>query len=155
MVCSIRLLDRMGSISITPRSAPFPTTTGDIVHIRILGRSIVYVNTAEAAIDLFSKRSTIYSDRPRLPLLNEMCAVFVFSDRPGVMFDADSNVHARRTPKRSSLIHHQLSHQDGYGMELRIYAVRREMATISKSLQQQVRLNDRTGIQQYSRRKRA
>ena len=45
---------------------------GDLVHIKVLGRSIIYVNSAEAATELFARRSTNYSDRPRLPLLNDM-----------------------------------------------------------------------------------
>ena len=45
---------------------------GDIVLVRFLGQKILYVNTAKAAYELFEKRSAIYSDRPRLPLLNEL-----------------------------------------------------------------------------------
>ena len=50
---------------------------GDLVHIRVFGRSIIYVNTAEAAADLFSKRSTIYSDRPEFPLLNDLYVPYI------------------------------------------------------------------------------
>lgn len=47
-------------------------SSGDIVRIRVLGRDILFVQTAKAANDLFDKRSSIYSDRPRLPLVNEL-----------------------------------------------------------------------------------
>lgn len=45
---------------------------GDIVHVEIFGRHIVYLNTYKVASDLFERRGSIYSDKPRLVLLNEM-----------------------------------------------------------------------------------
>ena len=38
--------------------------TGDVISVTILGRSIIILNSAKAAIDLLDKRSSIYSDRP-------------------------------------------------------------------------------------------
>ncbi|KAI0753482.1 cytochrome P450 [Daedaleopsis nitida] len=40
----------------------------DVVHLRVLGRSIVVLNSAEAISDLFEGRFGIYSDRPSFPL---------------------------------------------------------------------------------------
>ena len=37
---------------------------GDVMYFRALGRSIVVLNSVEAAVDLLDKRSSIYSDRP-------------------------------------------------------------------------------------------
>ncbi|KZW01599.1 cytochrome P450 [Exidia glandulosa HHB12029] len=45
---------------------------GPIVYLRVLTRRIVVVNTMHVAADLFDKRSNIYSDRPRFPMLNEL-----------------------------------------------------------------------------------
>lgn len=45
---------------------------GDVVYVTVLGQHLVFVNSAKAAYDLFEKRSAIYSDRPRLPLLKEL-----------------------------------------------------------------------------------
>ncbi|KAI5121810.1 hypothetical protein M0805_009802 [Coniferiporia weirii] len=61
-----------------PRKHEWETITkwgkeyGDIVRVNILGRDIIFLNTAKVANDLFDKKSAIYSDRPRLPLLNEL-----------------------------------------------------------------------------------
>ncbi len=38
---------------------------GDLVYLRVLGRPILILNSIEAVQDLFEKRSSIYSDRPR------------------------------------------------------------------------------------------
>ncbi|GLB44585.1 putative cytochrome p450 [Lyophyllum shimeji] len=45
---------------------------GDVVHVRILNQPVVILSTLEAARDLFEKRSSIYSDRPRFVLLSEL-----------------------------------------------------------------------------------
>ena len=46
---------------------------GDINHISIFGQHIVILNSIEACTDLLEKRSAKYSDRPRLPMINELC----------------------------------------------------------------------------------
>ncbi|KAF8737843.1 cytochrome p450, partial [Rhizoctonia solani] len=43
----------------------------DIVYLEILGQKILVLNSAEAASDLLDKRSTIYSDRPSIPMLTD------------------------------------------------------------------------------------
>jgi hypothetical protein len=66
----------------------------DIVHFEIFGSSVIVVNSAETAHELFEKRSVMYSDRlvqivyrniiltgqprPRMPMLNEMCVIYMF-----------------------------------------------------------------------------
>ena len=45
---------------------------GNIIHLSVSGRSIIVLNTANAAIDLLEKRSSIYSDRPRMPMAGEL-----------------------------------------------------------------------------------
>ncbi|KAI5119371.1 hypothetical protein M0805_001047 [Coniferiporia weirii] len=73
-----RPLPFVGNILDMPMKKPWETFTkwgnqyGDVVHVKILGQSIVFLNTARAAHDLFEKRSALYSDRPRLPLLNDV-----------------------------------------------------------------------------------
>jgi hypothetical protein len=64
----------------------------DIIHFNIFGSSVIVVNSAETARELFEKRSVIYSDRlvhivyrniilltgqprPRMPMLNEMYVI--------------------------------------------------------------------------------
>ncbi|KAJ4466342.1 cytochrome P450 [Lentinula lateritia] len=44
----------------------------DIIHLSIAGLSVVILDTLEAVYDLLDKRSSIYSDRPRMVMLNEM-----------------------------------------------------------------------------------
>ncbi|KAF7317507.1 Cytochrome P450 [Mycena kentingensis (nom. inval.)] len=41
----------------------------DIIHVDVLGRYIVVVESMEGVRDLFEKRSSIYSDRPPLPMV--------------------------------------------------------------------------------------
>ena len=36
---------------------------GDLVRVNLLGRTIIYVQSWNAAVDLFERRSAIYSDR--------------------------------------------------------------------------------------------
>ncbi|KAG6837602.1 hypothetical protein H0H93_006123 [Arthromyces matolae] len=43
-------------------------TYGDVIQLRILGQSMIILNSVEAAVDLLDKRSSIYSDRPDLPV---------------------------------------------------------------------------------------
>ncbi|KAF7309358.1 Cytochrome P450 [Mycena indigotica] len=44
----------------------------DIIHLDVLGTSIVVVEGAEALKELFERRSAIYADRPRFPMLELM-----------------------------------------------------------------------------------
>ncbi|TFK61436.1 cytochrome P450 [Pluteus cervinus] len=44
----------------------------DIVSFTVLGKSTVIVNSYAAAQDLFSKRSSIYSHRPDMPMVNDL-----------------------------------------------------------------------------------
>ncbi|KAJ7247309.1 cytochrome P450 [Mycena rebaudengoi] len=44
----------------------------DIIHLDVAGSSIIVLNSVKAANDLLLKRSSIYSDRPRMPMINEL-----------------------------------------------------------------------------------
>ncbi|KAJ6626053.1 cytochrome P450 [Mycena sp. CBHHK59/15] len=44
----------------------------DILHLNVGGKSIIVLSSAESADDLLVKRAAIYSDRPRLPMVNEL-----------------------------------------------------------------------------------
>ncbi|KAJ7476756.1 cytochrome P450 [Mycena latifolia] len=48
------------------------TFNSDILHFNIAGQSVVVLSSAEAAVDLLEKRSAIYSDRARMPMINEL-----------------------------------------------------------------------------------
>ncbi|KAF8074619.1 cytochrome P450 [Lyophyllum atratum] len=45
-------------------------TYGDVVHLKVLGKSLIILNSVQIAIDLLDKRSHKYSDRPHLPITN-------------------------------------------------------------------------------------
>ncbi|PFH53736.1 hypothetical protein AMATHDRAFT_78864 [Amanita thiersii Skay4041] len=45
---------------------------GDIVYLESFGRPLVVLNSFRAATELFDKRATIYSDRPRLVMVDEL-----------------------------------------------------------------------------------
>jgi len=44
----------------------------DIIHINMAGQSLIALDSEEAATDLFEKRSAIYSDRTKLPVIHEL-----------------------------------------------------------------------------------
>ncbi|KAF7325866.1 Cytochrome P450 [Mycena kentingensis (nom. inval.)] len=44
----------------------------DVIHLQVFNTHMLLVNSAKAATDLFTKKSVIYSDRPRLPMIKEM-----------------------------------------------------------------------------------
>ncbi|KAK7049828.1 hypothetical protein VNI00_005258 [Paramarasmius palmivorus] len=44
----------------------------DILHFNMAGTSVIVINSFEIARELFEKRSSIYSDRPRFPMMNEL-----------------------------------------------------------------------------------
>ncbi|KAF8075871.1 cytochrome P450 [Lyophyllum atratum] len=41
---------------------------GDVVHLKVLGQTLIVLNSVQAAVDLLNKRSYNYSDRPTLPI---------------------------------------------------------------------------------------
>ncbi|KAF8748995.1 cytochrome p450 [Rhizoctonia solani] len=43
----------------------------DIISMTVLGQTIVVINSLDTATELLGKRSSIYSDRPELPMLND------------------------------------------------------------------------------------
>ncbi|CAE6458090.1 hypothetical protein ACGC1H_006834 [Rhizoctonia solani] len=43
----------------------------DIISMTVLGHTIVIINSLDTATELLGKRSSIYSDRPELPMLND------------------------------------------------------------------------------------
>ena len=44
--------------------AAYKSSLGDVIHLRVLGRDIIVLNSVQAATDLFDKRGGLYSDRP-------------------------------------------------------------------------------------------
>ncbi|KAG6872554.1 hypothetical protein C0995_008898 [Termitomyces sp. Mi166 len=44
----------------------------DMIHLDIAGTSIIVLNNAQMATDLLEKRSSIYSNRIRMPMINEL-----------------------------------------------------------------------------------
>ncbi|KAK0439110.1 cytochrome P450 [Armillaria borealis] len=48
---------------------------GDILSVSILGRRLVVINSAQAAIDILDKKGTIYSDRPIMGMIGELMGV--------------------------------------------------------------------------------
>ncbi|KAF7297151.1 Cytochrome P450 [Mycena indigotica] len=44
----------------------------DILHLSVAGKSIIVLNSLQATNDLMEQRSRIYSERPRLPMINEL-----------------------------------------------------------------------------------
>ncbi|KAF8884004.1 cytochrome P450 [Infundibulicybe gibba] len=44
----------------------------DIIHLEVAGTSIVVLDTYEATTELFEKKSSLYSGRARMPMINEL-----------------------------------------------------------------------------------
>lgn len=45
-------------------------TIGDILHAQVLGQHFIILNAHQDAVELFEKRSGIYSDRPAVPMID-------------------------------------------------------------------------------------
>lgn len=48
----------------------------DLVHVKVLGTDMIIVNSHDAAVELFKRRSAIYSDRPPMPMTNDLAGLF-------------------------------------------------------------------------------
>lgn len=56
--------------NIYTRRRPFQThAPGDIIHFEVLGEHVVVLNSLAVTNALLEKRSRIYSDRPRVPMV--------------------------------------------------------------------------------------
>jgi cytochrome P450 len=45
--------------------------SGNIISLRAFGQHVVILNDYKTCVDLLDKKSTIYSDRPSLPMLSD------------------------------------------------------------------------------------
>ena len=43
-----------------------------MIHLNILGQDIIILDSLEAVMDLLERRSSIYSDRPKIPMITEL-----------------------------------------------------------------------------------
>ncbi|KAF8182492.1 cytochrome P450 [Mycena galopus ATCC 62051] len=69
-------------------------TYGDVMHLQVLGKSMIVLNTLQAAVDLLDKRGSIYSDRPPLPLYELLGWTYMLSFmRYGETFTRHRQVH--------------------------------------------------------------
>ncbi|ETW75666.1 cytochrome P450 monooxygenase 45 [Heterobasidion irregulare TC 32-1] len=48
---------------------------GEIVYTHLFGKGIIFLNNLDVVNDLLDKRAAIYSDKPRLVMVNELCGV--------------------------------------------------------------------------------
>lgn len=46
---------------------------GDVTYLHIFGQGLVFLNTSKAAFDLMERKGSIYSDRPPLVMVTELC----------------------------------------------------------------------------------
>ena len=47
--------------------------SGDMIYLNVLGQHFVILSSLNIITDLFEKRSTNYSDRKQMPMLNDLC----------------------------------------------------------------------------------
>ncbi|KAG0699879.1 cytochrome P450 [Suillus ampliporus] len=68
----------IGNVTDMPHIKPWITFAewgkryGDISHIEILGQHIIVLNSVKIAMDMLDKKSSVYSDRPVLPMAGEL-----------------------------------------------------------------------------------
>ncbi|OJA19251.1 hypothetical protein AZE42_05985 [Rhizopogon vesiculosus] len=68
----------VGNIPDMPQDKPWLTFTewgkkyGDISHVEVLGQHIMVLNSVKTAVEMLDKKSSIYSDRPVLPMGGEL-----------------------------------------------------------------------------------
>ncbi|KAJ7479154.1 cytochrome P450 [Mycena latifolia] len=69
----------LGNLLDIPAAHPWETYmawskeyNSDILHLDLAGKSLIVLSSVEATEDLLEKRSAIYSDRARLPMLTEL-----------------------------------------------------------------------------------
>ena len=48
------------------------STLGDVIYLNVLGQPVLVLESGRATLDLFDKRSNIYSDRPHLVMAGEL-----------------------------------------------------------------------------------
>jgi hypothetical protein len=56
--------------------------SGDVVYVNVFGQHMVFVNSMDVAVDLFEKRSSIYSDRCNFSMMNDLCVVCGLPSKP-------------------------------------------------------------------------
>lgn len=77
-----RGLPVLGNLFDIPQRAPWETYTrwgkqyGEVTSISVLGRLVVFINSARAAKALFEQTGTLYMDRPAIPIIDMMEAHF-------------------------------------------------------------------------------
>ena len=54
----------------------YKTLPGDILHLKVLGRHIVVLNSVDSAVTLLEKRANKYSDRPVIPTIEVLVCGF-------------------------------------------------------------------------------
>ncbi|KAG2156216.1 cytochrome P450 [Suillus clintonianus] len=69
----------VGNLLDMPQVRPWLTlaqwgkTYGDLSHVEVLGQHIIVLNSVKAAMEMLDKKSSLYSDRPILPMGGELC----------------------------------------------------------------------------------
>ena len=56
--------------------------SGPIMHLSVLGSSFIVLSSREVVVDLLEKRSTMYSDRPVIPMAGELWVVTCYLGFP-------------------------------------------------------------------------
>ncbi|KAJ7153311.1 cytochrome P450 [Mycena filopes] len=97
-------LPLLGNVLDIPAVHPWETYmawskeyNSDILHLDLAGRSMIILSSTEAVEALLEKRSAIYSDRPRLPMLVELMG---WDFNVGSTASLTPNAFARRAHRR-------------------------------------------------------
>ncbi|KAJ7591557.1 cytochrome P450 [Mycena floridula] len=74
---------------------------GDLVYLRIFGRSILVLNSIEAVQELFERRSSTYSDRPKR-VMGELCGfgpTLILRNNDSVVREMRKMLHSEMNPR--------------------------------------------------------
>ncbi|EJF63642.1 cytochrome P450 [Dichomitus squalens LYAD-421 SS1] len=55
------------------RASDWASKWGDVVYLHVFGQGLLFLNSYEAATDLFERKGALYSDKPQLVMCNELC----------------------------------------------------------------------------------
>ncbi|GLB41181.1 putative cytochrome p450 [Lyophyllum shimeji] len=95
---------------------------GDLVFFNALGKKILFVNTFQAANDLFEKRSANYSDRNHSPMLHELMGWdWTFGHMPyGERWKAHRRMFHRQFQQSVAHIHWPVQRKEAHSLMRRL-----------------------------------
>lgn len=104
-----------GTLYVSFQFHPSEKIIGDVVHLNVLGRSTIVLNSVQAAVDLLDKRSSNYSDRAYFPIFETMgYAKSLIFMKYGKDFQLHRRMYQQYFGKNEGLQYRPLQAQEAY-----------------------------------------